>query len=99
MIERNWKVQGIRTLLLHAYAPGRNKSGASWAIHEATGDEIHMGRYVLPLTQELCDEGLIERIMKDEPGHHYKTTEKGYQSIGEYNQCFNRISKNILKLS
>ena len=99
MVTRNWKVQGLRILLLHAYAPGRHKTAASWAIHEATGDEIHMGRHVLPLTQELCDEGLIERITKDEPGHYYMTTKKGYQSIDEYNQCLNQISKNIFKLS
>jgi hypothetical protein len=52
-------------LLLLAYRPGRNKIQAQKAIEYTTGKQLHMGRHILPSTQILCDQGLIESISKD----------------------------------
>ena len=83
-------------LLLLAYKSERNKSQAHKAIAYGLGTELHMGRDILPLTQELIDLGLVRRTNPTAPavsGHKHVTTADGCQEIENYFNSLESISE------
>ena len=83
-------------LLLLAYAPERSKVQAQRIIDYRLGKELHMGRHILPLTQELIDLGLIERTNPGSPsvkGHKHVTTSRGHEVVNEYFDLLKSISE------
>jgi hypothetical protein len=81
--------------LLLAYKAERNKSQAHKAIAYGLGKELHMGRDILPLTQELIDLGLVKRTNPNAPavsGHKHVTTTDGCQAIENYFNSLESIS-------
>jgi len=82
--------------LLLAYMRERSKSQAQKAIGYRLGKEPHMGRHILPLTQELIDYGFIERTNPDSPsvkGHKHVITSRGREVVKEYFDLLKSISE------
>lgn len=83
-------------LLLLAYKIERSKSQAHKAIAYQFGKELHMGRDVLPLTQELIELGLVERTNPNAPavrGHKHVTTADGCKEIEAFFNSLESISR------
>lgn len=83
-------------LLLLAYKLERSKSQAHKAIAYQFGKELHMGRDILPLTQELIELGLVVRTNPNAPavkGHKHLTTTEGCKEIENYVNSLESISE------
>lgn len=82
--------------LLLAYKMERSKSQAHKAIAYQFGRELHMGRDILPLTQELIELGLVIRTNPNAPavkGHKHLTTTEGCQEIENYINSLQSIAQ------
>ena len=85
-----------RILLLQAYTQTRNKTQAQRAIEYEMGIRLKMGRIVLPLTQELIDQELLNKVAPPKPGdrgHFCLITSKGRAVIEDYQKQFSSIGK------
>lgn len=85
-----------KILLLLAYKSERSKSQAFKAIAYQLGTELHMGRDILPLTQELINQGLVLRTNPEAPsvkGHMHITTVEGCKEIEAYFNALESISQ------
>lgn len=72
-------------LMLQAFKVERNKTQAQRAIEQNTGIRVNMGRYILPICQQMLDNGLIERTnSKEVRGHTYLITSKGEKILEGY---------------
>ena len=83
-----------RILLLQAYTQPRNKTQAQKAIEYEMGIRLKMGRLILPLTQELIDQKLLEKVVPPNPGdrgHFCLITPKGRTAIEDYQKRFSSI--------
>ena len=87
------KIEHIYLLL--AYSQKRNKSQAQKAIYDSLEIDLSLGRKVIPLTQELVEWGLIERInpnSSNSSGHVHETNFKGRVEIEKYIKKLRSIS-------
>lgn len=83
-------------LLLLAYMQERSKSQAQRAIADRTQKQLHLGRHVLPLTQDLLEWKLIKRTNEGSPsvkGHKHKTEPEGCREVDKYFEKLKSIAE------